>query len=164
MIVTEPRIAQSDHGAKLHRRQPITSLDAVLTRASQLSVPAGIGLRILFLAFRSRVDPGQIVLGNVERFELFPCCDGFWTRRARFRFQEVGHKVDVATVRDRLESRQLVQGNVATRSPYVGCFPPAICSSRQRFRRYQTPDFSRTSGAIMRACSTMKSFVSRLLV
>lgn len=29
----------------------------------------------------------------------------------------------------------------------------AICSSRQRFRRYQTPDFSRTSGAITRACS-----------
>ena len=51
-----------------------------------------------------------------------------------------------------------------TRSPYVRRTPPVIWSSRQRFRRYQTPDFSRRSGAIRRACSMMKSFVSRLLV
>jgi len=61
---------------------------------------------------RSRLDPQHVVLGDVEFLELVPRGDCLCTRRPVVGLEEVSNEVDVATVRDPLESRHLVQGNV----------------------------------------------------
>src|SRR5712691_7315223 len=66
----------------------------------------------LSLALRSRLDPRRVVLGDVELLELCPRSDCLCTRHALIRSEELGDEVDVATVRDLLESLHLVQGDV----------------------------------------------------
>src|SRR5213593_149521 len=66
----------------------------------------------LSLALRSRLDPGRIVLGDVELLELCPRSDCLCTRHPFIRSEELGDEVDVATVRDLLEALHLVQGDV----------------------------------------------------
>src|SRR6266849_5479061 len=66
----------------------------------------------LSLALRSRLDPRRIVLGDVELLELCPRSDCLCTRHPLIRCEEFSDEVDVATVRDLLESLDLVQGDV----------------------------------------------------
>src|SRR5262245_58144689 len=61
---------------------------------------------------RSRLNPGQVVLWGIELFELFPCGNCLCTRRPLVRLEEVRHEIDVATVRDPLESLHLVKDDV----------------------------------------------------
>jgi hypothetical protein len=63
-------------------------------------------------ALRSRLDPRHIVLGDIELLELSPRGDGLCTRRPLIGSEELRYEVDVATVRDPLESLHLVQDNV----------------------------------------------------
>src|SRR5207237_789984 len=67
---------------------------------------------VLCLAVRSCLDPRHIVLGDVNLLELFPRGDCLCARRTPIRFKEVGDEIDVATVRDSLESPHPVQDNV----------------------------------------------------
>src|SRR2546425_13273760 len=88
----------------------------------------------LSLALRSRLDPGTIVLGDGELLELCPRSDCLCTRRAFIGCEELGDEVDVATVRDLLESLHLVQDEVlpdevAVRRVLAArhlLFPPAV--------------------------------------
>src|SRR5438552_16408415 len=67
---------------------------------------------VLSPALRSRLEPRHIVLGDVELLEFCPRGDCLCTRRGPIGFEEVSDEVDVATVRDPLESLHLVQDNV----------------------------------------------------
>src|SRR5262249_18355657 len=76
--------------------------------------PPGVST-VLALAFRSRLnrlDPRPVVLGEVELLDLLPCCDCLGARRSVFSRKEVSDEVDVAAVRDPVESRLLIQHNV----------------------------------------------------
>src|SRR5437016_3101236 len=53
-----------------------------------------------------------MVLRDIELLELGPCRDGRGTRHPLIRCEELGDKVDVATVRDLLEALHLVQCDV----------------------------------------------------
>ena len=64
------------------------------------------------LAPRSRLDPRRIVLGDGELLELCPRSDCLCTRRPFIGCEELSDEVDVATVRDLLESLHLVQDDV----------------------------------------------------
>ena len=89
-----------------------------------------------------------------------PASDG---RAAPSSCEELGDEVDVATVRDLFQALHLVQGDVLPDEVAVGWVPAARGLSFSAAIQAIPPDFSRTSGDIRWACSTMKSFVSRLL-
>src|ERR1700726_3012790 len=74
----------------------------------------------LSFALRSRLDPRHIVLGDIELLELSPRGDGLCTRRPLIGSEELRYEVDVATVRDPLESLHLVQDNVLPDEIAVG--------------------------------------------
>src|ERR1039457_2697798 len=86
------------------------------------------------LALRSRLDPRRIVLRDVELFELRPRRDCFSTRHTLIRCEELSDEVNIATVRDLLESLHLVQGDVLSDEVAVRrvlaardlCFSPAV--------------------------------------
>src|SRR5882724_9071615 len=88
----------------------------------------------LFLAPRSRLDPGRIVLGNVEPLELCPRCDCLRTGHRLLRCEKLGEEVYVAIIRDLLEALHPVQGDVTPDEAAVRWalaardlfFPPAI--------------------------------------
>src|SRR5262245_25538692 len=88
----------------------------------------------LSLALGSCLDPRHIVLRHVEFLEIRPRRDRLCTRRRLIGFEEVRDEVDVATVRDPLESRHLVQSNVLPNKIAVRgmraardlFFPPAV--------------------------------------
>src|SRR5947208_13146003 len=101
-----------------------------LRTAMVVGVPVSL---VLSLALRSRRNPRHIVLGDVELLELCPRGDCFCSRGPLLGFEEVSDEVDVATVRDPLESLHPVQDSVlpdeiavrdvlAARDPL---FPPA---------------------------------------
>src|SRR5882672_6545627 len=74
----------------------------------------------LSLALCSRLDPGRIVLGDVELLELCPRSDCLCPRRPLISCEELGDEVDVATVRDLLEALHFVQGYVLPDEVAVG--------------------------------------------
>src|SRR4029453_3809026 len=82
--------------------------------------PGGPVSSALGLALPPRLDPRRIVLWDIELLELVPRGDYLCTRRLLIRCEEISDEVVVATDRDPLESRHLVQDNVLPDEIAVG--------------------------------------------
>src|SRR5262245_28057179 len=81
------------------------------------------------LAPRSRLDPERVVFGGVELLELCPRRDCLRTRHPLIRSEELGDEVDVAIVRNLLESLHLVQRDVLPDEVAVR----RVCATRDLF-------------------------------
>src|SRR2546430_17172826 len=80
-------------------------------RSGTRRAPARLRLT-LSVTHHSRLHPGRVILRHVELLELGPRGDGSCPCGLLIACEEIGDEVDVATVRDPLESLHLVQEDV----------------------------------------------------